>query len=445
MNIIKKGDTAMKRIITLLAVSVLLCLGVNARLSPAMDIIAQRLEIRKCTTPSSVVTFSAEDFDNLFGREFEAVKVRSLPEESAGVLTLSGIAVREGQTVDRENVSRLCFAPSEGFTGTARVVFESGDATGCCALNVLEKANFAPQTGSQTVNTQRNIAVYKTFSAADPDNDRMTYEFAAYPRHGSVQLTSGGEVFVYSPADGFVGEDSFSYTASDIYGNKTQEQTVKIKVSRPAADVYFEDMKKHWAHNSAIRMAATGLMTGESDGEGRLVFNPDLDMTRGDFLALSLIMAGHEKDIPFVSETGFADDSLIPANIRSYAQYAYDKGIISGFDNGDDGVNFESASSITKAEAAVIVDRILGLPEAEGEKPAYKDAAAIPAWAGSAITNLSSCGIINGLPGGEILPEKTLTRAEGAEMICNVASYIEDKAEKEKPKRNLFNLFGLLA
>ena len=291
----------------------------------------------------------------------------------------------------------------------------------------------------------KNISVYKTFSAADPDNDKMTYEFVSYPKHGSIYLTSGGEVFVYSPADGFVGEDSFSYTASDVYGNKSPEQTVQIKVSKPAADVYFDDMKKHWAHNSAIKMAATGLMTGESDDEGRLVFNPDLEMTRGDFLALSLIMAGREKDIPFVSETGFADDSLIPANIRSYAQYAYDKGIITGFDNGDDGVNFESASSITKAEAAVIVDRILDLPESEKDMPAYKDASAVPAWAGSAITNLSFCGIINGMPGGEILPEKTLTRAEGAEMICNVASYIEDKEKKEKPRKNLFNLFGLLA
>lgn len=435
----------MKRIVTLLAVSVLLCLGANARLSPAMDIIAQRLEIRKCTTMSRFVTFSGDDLDSLFGRDVEAVRVAELPDESAGILILSGVAVREGQTVDRENVHRLCFAPSDGFTGMARVVFESGKTLGYCDISVLEKANYAPQTGSQTVDTQKNISVYKTFSAADPDNDKMTYEFVSYPKHGSIYLTSGGEVFVYSPADGFVGEDSFSYTASDVYGNKSSEQTVQIKVSKPAADVYFDDMKKHWAHNSAIKMAATGLMTGESDEEGRLVFNPDLEMTRGDFLALSLIMAGREKDIPFVSETGFADDSLIPANIRSYAQYAYDKGIITGFDNGDDGVNFESASSITKAEAAVIVDRILDLPESEKDMPAYKDASAVPAWAGSAITNLSFCGIINGMPGGEILPEKTLTRAEGAEMICNVASYIEDKEKKEKPRKNLFNLFGLLA
>ena len=138
------------------------------------------------------------------------------------------------------------------------------------------------------------------------------------------------------------------------------------------------------------------------------------------------------------------DDSLIPANIRSYAQYAYDKGIISGYDNGDGTVNFESSASISKAEAAVIVDRILELPENEGDMPAYKDAAAIPAWAGSAISSLSACGIINGVPGGEISAEKILTRAEGAEMICNVAKYVEDKEKKEKPKKNLFNLFGLL-
>ncbi len=434
----------MKKIAVALLVCLMLCMGAHARLSPAMDIISQNLELKKCTVSSSVMSFSTDDFDSLFGRQVEAVTVISLPNEDSGRLTLSGMAVREGQTIDRNSVGELCFTSGDGFTGNVSIVFESGDTEGLCRVNVLKTANFAPQTGKQSVTTQKNVAVYKTFSAADPENDGMTYEFINYPRHGSVNVSSGGEVFVYRPLDGFVGNDSFSYVAFDEYGNRSDEQTVQIKVSRPACDVYFDDMKEHWAHNSAIKMASTGLMTGVTDDEGKLCFSPEADMTRGDFLALCLIMAGHEKNIPFVSQTGFCDDSLIPANIKSYAWYAYDKGIISGYDNGDGTVNFESASSITKAEAAVIVDKILDIPENEGDLPAYKDASAIPVWAGSAISTLSACGIINGMPGGEISADKTLTRAEGAEIICNVASYIEDKEKEKKKEKNLFNLFGLL-
>ena len=118
-------------------------------------------------------------------------------------------------------------------------------------------------------------------------------------------------------------------------------------------------------------------------------------MTRGDFLALSLITAGLEKEIPYVSQTVFADDSLIPNNIKSYAQYAYDKGIIDGYDNGDGSVNFESSMAVTRAQAAVMVSKILSLDKAEakGNVKEYTDASAIPSWAGVGINNLTACGI----------------------------------------------------
>jgi hypothetical protein len=169
-------------------------------------------------------------------------------------------------------------------------------------------------------------------------------------------------------------------------------------------------------------------------------------MTRGDFLALSLIVAGHEKDIPHVSKTVFADDLLIPGNIKSYAQYAYDKGIINGYNNGDGSVNFESTGSITRAEAAVITNKILGLEKHPvTASTAYTDAAAIPSWASGSISSLTACGIIKGVPSGEISAEKVLSRAEGAQIICNASQYLEDKQQNEKPKkRTLFNLFGLL-
>ena len=187
-------------------------------------------------------------------------------------------------------------------------------------------------------------------------------------------------------------------------------------------------------------------MTGERV-DGKLLFNPEADMTRGDFLALSLIMAGHEENIPFTSRTVFADDSTIPQNIKSYVQYAYDKGIVSGYDNGDGTINFESAGAVTRAEAAVITSKILGLSAMEDSVPSYKDASDIPAWASDAVSVLYMEGLMGGDALGAFSAEKKLTRAEGAEMICNVASYVADK-EKEKQddgkKKTIFNLFGLL-
>lgn len=322
------------------------------------------------------------------------------------------------------------------------------------AMEIIEKKlenrpcstgiNFSPEAGDMSVSTQRGVAVFKSFSAADPDGNELSFEVVKYPAHGSVEIISDGQ-FVYRPLSDYTGKDSFDYRAVDSYGSASGERTIEIKVSRPAADVYFNDMKDHWAHNAAIRMASTGLMAGRADGES-LFFDPEQDMTRGDFLALSLIMSGHEAQIPYTSKTVFADDSLIPQNIKSYVQYAYDKGIVSGYENIDGSTNFESAGAVTRAEAALIVSRILSL-SVDGEEvvPSYKDAGDIPAWAVGAVASLSEIGILSGNADGDFSAERNMTRAEGAEIICNVADYVEDKNREEKKKeKNLFNLFGLL-
>ena len=302
--------------------------------------------------------------------------------------------------------------------------------------------NAVPECAEMTLETQKGIAVFKSFFAADPDGDEISFEIVKYPRNGSVTCLADGQ-FVYLPLSGFGGRDSFSYRAVDAYGNTSGEKTVRIKVLKPACDVYFDDMKNHWAHNSAIKMASTGLMTGTSGANGEYLFRPEENMTRGDFLALSLIMAGYENDIPFASETVFADDSTIPKNIKSYVQYAYDKGIVSGYDNGDGSINFESSVPISRGEAAVITERILNLASSSDAVPSYKDADDIPVWASTAVCSLSAAGIISGNSSGDFAAERCLTRAEGAEMICNVSSYVKE-IQGSKKERTFFNLFGLL-
>ena len=323
------------------------------------------------------------------------------------------------------------------------------------AIDIIEKKmgesrtvsvdNASPVATDMKVETQSGISVFKSFLAADEEGDALDFVVVDYPDKGGIKIMADGQ-FMYTPLSGYSGKDSFTYRAVDAYGNESDEKLVSIKVSRPAADIYFDDMENHWAHNSAIKMASTGLMNGEML-DGKLLFNPESDMTRGDFLALSLIMAGHEKSIPFASRTAFADDSAIPQNIKSYVQYAYDKGIVSGYDNGDGTINFESAGAVTRAEAAVLTSKILGLASDEESLPSYKDSSEIPAWASGAVNSLYAEGLMSGDALGVFSAEKKLTRAEGAEMICNVASYVADK-EKQKQnegkKKTIFNLFGLL-
>jgi Bacterial Ig domain/Lysyl oxidase len=76
---------------------------------------------------------------------------------------------------------------------------------------------------------------YVWASAAGP----LRFDVAGAPAHGSVSLGPGGSglqaVATYTPAAGFTGEDSFTYTATDARGLTSKPATVRVSVAPPAA------------------------------------------------------------------------------------------------------------------------------------------------------------------------------------------------------------------
>ncbi len=417
-------------------------------ISPSIDIIKEKIELKKCSSLASEVYFSKEDFDKTLCDNVQFVTFVNLPSESEGVLTLDGVRIIENQTVARVSLDEIKFTPGEDAKET--VCFDFFETTAenqvvaTCKVNVLSEVNLAPNTGEQTVSTQENIAAFKFLLAADPEGDKMEFEIVSYPKNGYVSVPDSEGFFEYVPQKDFVGKDSFEYTATDEYGNISEIRKVYLQVEKAKTDVRFDDMKTHWGHNSAVKMTATGLMGPVDNSEGKVCFEPDSDMTRGDFLAIALIMAGKEDEIPYVEKTSFEDDDAIPTNIKSYAQYAYEKNIVTGYENiSKDGYNFASTDSITRSEAAVIVDRILSLPESDYGMD-FVDASAIPDWASSSVASLYECKILTGTGAG-LMPESNMTKAQAAEMMCNVAQFLEDKEKQEsQQKKGIFNLFGLI-
>lgn len=109
---------------------------------------------------------------------------------------------------------------------------------GSCGYNVTLRTEDLPATGggnqaptaaadSATTDfeTDTDIAVLENDS--DPDDDTLTVTSHTNPAHGSVTLN--GDVFTYSPDEGYSGTDSFTYTIDD--GNAhTATATVTITV-----------------------------------------------------------------------------------------------------------------------------------------------------------------------------------------------------------------------
>ena len=427
------------------------CSAYQNALSPAYGKLEKEISIKKCGVANSRISFSKSDFDELFREKAGEIEIASLPDESAGVLTLSGKNVSENQVIPRKDMDKLEFMPKENTVGQAAFyVFGTGENAKTAAqvvINVLENVNLAPVCREKEISTFEATSVYKFLPASDPEYDEMTFEVVSYPEHGYLSLSGDASgYFRYVPASGYTGKDSFEYSAVDCYGNRGKSSKINITVSKSVLDEEIDDMKEHWASNSVQKTVSVGLMNAKVDGDtGEYNFYPDETVTRGDFLAISLITAGYEPEIKFVNKTGFDDDGDIPVNIKSYAEYARSKGIVTGY-NEDGKTVFKSGEPITRAECAVIVDRILNLPENDDVQLGFSDFSECPEWARSAFSNLVSAEIMNGTGYGELLPGNALTRAESAEILCNIADFSADAfSVAKKSGKNLFNLFGLFS
>ncbi|RIK80010.1 MAG: hypothetical protein DCC68_11820 [Planctomycetota bacterium] len=100
---------------------------------------------------------------------------------------------------------------------------------------------------------------------ADPDGDAIVASLFAAPQHGAVDFRTDG-TFVYTPAPGFVGVDTFTYTASDG-AEESDATTVTVAVEHlpPAAasDAYATDEDV-----PLVISAALGVLSNDFDTLG---------------------------------------------------------------------------------------------------------------------------------------------------------------------------------
>jgi hypothetical protein len=120
--------------------------------------------------------------------------------------------------------------------------------------------------------------------------------------------------------------------------------------------------------------------------------------------------------VPKVSDTGFFDDANIPEDAKGYVSAAYSLGYVKGTTDAQRNLCFAPDDTITRAEAAVILRRMVDAESAE-LTPAFADASDIPAWASEAISTLSSLGVMTS-SGGAISPNEKVTRGQTVMMLA---------------------------
>lgn len=411
------------------AVLSMLCVSVSAysggMLSPAMRILSEEEMMIKSGLVSGNITFTESDFSRAVGCPLDYITITALPPASDGTLYFGDAPASVNQVIGSRSLDKLCFKPASGCTESSFRFKSGGDYSMVCRLCYTDSINFAPVIGTgsdshsggvQSVWTQADIATYGTLSASDPDGDEMVFEITSYPEKGILKLTnsSSGD-YIYTPCDGMKGKDSFSYTVRDCYGNYSEEAVVTVEIAKRSAELVFADMEGHWAHNAALVMVSENAMQVRSLG-GKLYFDPDDEISREDFI-VTVMKALGSGEIESC-DTKFADNDAISAESRGYIARAAELGIVQGsYENG--AYYFKPGDNITRAEAAVVLNSIIGADEPDVVQ-VFADDNSVPAWAKGAMYALSDAGVFKGTGSGNISPNSVLSRGETAQILLTI-------------------------
>jgi len=389
-------------------------------LSPALSVIAQNQNMIKSEITSCSITFSPEDFANAVGKDVDYITITATPPASHGSLMYGDAPVSVNQTISKSGLSKLKFVPSTSCNVSSFRFRAGADYSIKCDLKFTDSVNLSPTATPKDsyieVWTQKDISTYGTLTGSDPDGDSIIFEIVKYPENGILELldVNSGD-YRYTPCDGITGEDSFTYVVRDEWGNYSPAREVIVDIDKAASELVFTDMDGHWAHNAAIVMVSENAMDADTVS-GKLYFRPDEEITREEFLVTVMKALGSGEIEP--SATVFADNDKISNSARGYISRAYKLGIVKG-SNENGKLYFNPQDTITRAEAAVILNAIIGAPVPE-TVPVFADGSSVPAWAKGSIYALTNAGVFKGTGSGKFSPNDVLSRAQTAQILLTV-------------------------
>jgi len=173
----------------------------------------------------------------------------------------------------------------------------------------------------------------------------------------------------------------------------------------------FIDINGHWAEDKIMYLYSKGIVNGTSEN----TFSPNENITRAEIIKL-LVSILEDVDLKAIDGGKFKD---VPNDkwYASYINWAAEKGIVFGDENGNFGPN-EPAS---REEIAVMVHDFtkamnIELVETEEYKK-FKDESKISTQAKDAVRLMQTWGIIDGRPDGNFDAKGLVTRAEAIKMI----------------------------
>ncbi len=202
------------------------------------------------------------------------------------------------------------YRPAADYHGQDSFTFRASDGLASSNLATVDitvsPVNDAPTAADLSAVTAYNQAYEGNLpAAADVDGDEVVYALSAAPSHGTVTVEADGR-FTYTPATGYSGGDSFTYTVQDPLG-ASNSYLVSFTIlsddnSAPVADDLAIETPEDTAYEGGLPAAtdldgdavtfalatapAHGTATVQADGSFR--YEPDPDFNGDDGFTFSV-------------------------------------------------------------------------------------------------------------------------------------------------------------
>lgn len=400
-------------------------------------------------TGGGSVTFSGEDFDDACRQATDSALSYlrlDLPSSGQGILYYDYIPGNTPKALDPSvslyrsgevSVDKVTFVPARNFAGVASIPFTGWAIDGTEFRSTVEITVRSAAALGGLVRYETGGAPVR-FSAGDiqaaageqpvslrltglpsASQGRLYYQYAG-PTQYSWEGNTTSEYSLYGdpsvssltfvPKAGYSGTVEIPYTASTESGSYSG--TIRITVTPPAVSANFDDLSGYSAETKAAVDYLSSI--GVVNGTGPRTYEPDASIRRGDFC---LMLSRAFRFNVGSSAQGFRD---VPAN--AYYAEAVNELYALGIVNGVGGGRFQPSASLSRQDAALMIQRTLeqaGISTPDGDAAAlsaYGDRGQVADYARGAVAGLARLGLLP-TSNNRLSPRADLTRADMALLL----------------------------
>ena len=286
----------------------------------------------------------------------------------------------------------------------------------------ISPVRFQPYDFSNAFDTRGGTSLSSVkFTLPDPSRGKLYYDYTSPASYGGLvssgtaySLSGSNAVsrVAFVPKYGYQGAFTLNYTGTDTAGYE-YKGTVEITVTTPTASSRFSDMGQYgWAAASADFLAENGITTGTGDGR----YDPAGLMTRGDFV----LMLYRAFDLPKASGYSF-DDVPVDSYYANAIASAKNQGIAKGSDGKFEptGALTRQDAMVLLHRTLDAAGRGLGNGWSLSLL-SFTDGSSVAEYAQGPVAALVKAGVIQGDDSGRLNPTGSLTRAEMAVILHRV-------------------------